>query len=76
MSGDINERRIILVAYQSLMHLPLYSTSRHRLQGALAALRDELALISGMSAEQIQNRAEHIAAMGREIFDIKPDKAN
>jgi hypothetical protein len=73
---DITERRIIAVAYQSLAHLPLGSMSRHRLQGTLAALRDELALLSGMSAEEIQNRAEHIATMGRDIFSIKHDKVN
>jgi len=76
MSDLINERRIILVAYQSLAHLPLDSMSRHRLQGAMAALRDELALISGLPAEEIQNRAEYVAAMGRDIFGIKGNKTN
>jgi len=72
----LTERGIILVAYQSLVHLPLDSMSRHRLQGAMALLRDELALLSGMSAEKIQNRAEFVASMSREVFNIKPDKTN
>jgi len=49
-------------AYILLLTLPHTSMSRLRLQGALSALRDELALLRGVEPEVIQNFFESLQA--------------
>jgi len=60
-----NTPHIVREAYLTLLSLPLTGASRLRLQSTLAGLRDELALLTGMDAETIQNSCEDLARIHR-----------
>lgn len=63
MSEKIN-RAMVVSAYTQLLHLPPASPSRLRLQSTLAALRDEIAELDGMSSEDVQNKFEELVNSG------------
>lgn len=56
-----SESLIIQDAYVTLLMLPLESVSRLHLQTALANMRDELARITEIDAEEIQRICETLA---------------
>lgn len=56
------ELEIMCRAYQLLLQMPLGLT-RVRLDGALAALRDQIAEATGQTREQVQNNFEARASL-------------
>lgn len=58
MSEDRSTLTLLSNAYLSLLKISHNSASRHRVQGALCECRDELAYITGRTAESIQNEFE------------------
>ena len=56
---------LISNAYLSLLKVPHDSHSRLYLQAALCGCRDEIARLSGRSAEEVQGEFETLAAITR-----------
>lgn len=57
----MTEAFIVQSAYEKLLQLPYGSFSRVRMELVLAKLRDELAELSGCTAEEIQKVCEALA---------------
>lgn len=50
--------QVLSVAYLSMLCVPHDSTTRLRMQKVLAALRDEIALVSGRDPQEVQEHFE------------------
>ena len=58
---EVDDTQLVQAAYETLLRLPLAGMCRHRLNGTLAALREELVVLTGVDAETIQTQCEHNA---------------
>jgi hypothetical protein len=70
---DFLTKRVVSVAYQALLLLPLDSILRHRLQGTLCLLRDEIARMFDKTPEQVQTDCEAMADKQRVIYENLKD---
>lgn len=61
----MDEINLVESAYEELLKLPLSSMTRTRLQSALAALRDEIALLTDRDPEEVQDEFEYHAAQSQ-----------
>ena len=57
---DSEELRLVAAAYVALLQVPLASYGRLSNQSVYAGLRDWLALLANVDAEEVQNAAEAV----------------
>jgi hypothetical protein len=63
----MTERLLLRAAYAALLMLPHAGVSRLKLQGALGAVRDEIARVEGRDSQDVQDTFETRAIFWRGI---------